>query len=200
MDRSMSELDAVILAAGLARRMGRDKLLLPLGDTTILGAFLAGFPFPQFGRTILVHGDERVAAVAAPYPLICCRNSNPAQGKSGSIRAGLARCRTQGVMFFVADQPLLETTTIHRLIAAYREQPDMIICPASEGRSGNPVIFPPHLHKELCGLQGDEGGRELIARHPELTRTIPCPNPSQFMDIDTPEEYRLLLRVWKERN
>ena len=55
---------AIILAAGLSRRMGNEnKLLLPFGDSTILGTTLTQILNAQLGETRLVLGHEAAAVL-----------------------------------------------------------------------------------------------------------------------------------------
>ena len=62
------QLTAIVLAAGLSRRMGEEnKLLLPFGETTILEATLVNIKTSQLGETLVVLGHEagEVASVLA---------------------------------------------------------------------------------------------------------------------------------------
>ena len=112
----MGRVDAVILASGLSRRMGCNKLLLPLGGSTVLDQFLSGFPYALFENVIVVHGEGEVAAIARRYPVVLCHNQNPEAGKSHSIHLGLSVSTAEdGVLFAVADQPLLTSGVIARL-------------------------------------------------------------------------------------
>ena len=55
---------AIVLAAGLSRRMGNEnKLLLPFGDSTILGTTLTQILNAQLGETFLVLGHEAAAVL-----------------------------------------------------------------------------------------------------------------------------------------
>lgn len=65
----------------------------------------------------------------------------------------------------------------------------------SGGKPGSPVIFPRALFGELCALEGDRGGREVIAAHPELVRFIPVAERRAGVDIDTPEDARRWLEI-----
>ncbi|WP_028585829.1 NTP transferase domain-containing protein [Desulfogranum mediterraneum] len=196
--------DAVILAAGASRRMGANKLLLPLGTTTVLDCFLRPFPFALFGRVMLVYGDPRVAEAASSYPLVCVANQAPALGKSHSIRLGLARSRSPlGLMFCVADQPLLQAATVERLVKVFIDKPEMMVVPVAPGKAGlqqNPVVFPAASRMELEALQGDSGGRRLLARFPAQVRQVPFDDEQQFMDIDTPERYQLAREIYALRS
>lgn len=198
----MCRVDAVILASGLSRRMGgTNKLLLPLGDATVLGRFLARFPFTYFESVIVVYHDEQVAAIAEKFPVTRCCNDNPELGKSRSIRLGLAATEANnGVMFTVADQPLLTPVTLCRLVEVFCDNPDKIVLPEVNGSPANPVTFPADLRPELQKLQGDCGGRQILRRYPERVRAVPFSSGHEFFDIDTPAMYQEAVEQWKLEN
>lgn len=197
----MAKPEAVILAAGLSRRMGSNKLLLPLGDSTVLGQVLSRFPYELYERVILVWADPRVAAIAGPFPITLSQNDDPAAGKSRSIRLGLAATSPEhGVLFAVADQPLLSPATVHRLIDEFRAHPEAIVLPEVHGRSANPVIFPADLRAELARLQDDHGGREVLRRHPHRVRAVPFTDEAEFFDIDTFDRYQEVVAQWQPKD
>ena len=197
----MPEIAAVILAAGLSERMGTAKLLLPLGNSTVIGQFLARFPFALFQRVILVYHDEQIAAIARAFPVILCQNDNPGAGISRSIHLGVSCTQSEnGLMFVVADQPLLTGQTISRLIDAFHTDQHSIVLPGVNGNPANPVIFPAGLRLELLSLEGDSGGRQLIRRFPDLVRTVPCDSEHEFYDIDTPQLYQRVVKRWNLEN
>lgn len=196
----MPELDAVILAAGLSRRMGRNKLLLPLGNATVFGQLLANFPFTQFYRVIVVLADREVERIAETFPVCVCRNEHPEAGKSSSIRLGLdAGDPEHGVMFSVADQPLLSGQTVIKLVEVFRSYPENIVLPTVHHAPASPAIFPAKLRAELQGLRGDEGGRKVIQRHPALVRAVPFFAPEEFLDIDTDSAYQDIAKRWDRK-
>jgi len=195
----MADLDAVILAAGLSQRMGCNKLLLPFGESTVIGRFLARFPHALFARVIVVIADRMVETIAQAFPVRICRNEHPEEGKGSSIRLGLQAGSPQhGVLFSVADQPLLTGATIARLVATFNTDPTRIVMPKVVDTPANPVIFPADLRGELQLLQRDEGGRTVIERHFQRVSTVEFASSDQFCDIDTDDTYRNLLRKWNE--
>jgi len=194
----MADIDAVILAAGLSRRMGRDKLLLPLGGTSVLNSFLSRFPVTLFARTVVVTASTEVARISGNFPVHICHNDTPESGQARSIRLGLgATSPENAILFSVADQPLLKAETVAQLVALWGRQPDAIIQPRVGTRPANPVIFPADLRLELAGLTGDSGGREIIRRHRQRVRWLELKASDQFFDIDTPEQYQELMARWQ---
>jgi molybdenum cofactor cytidylyltransferase len=194
----MCRVDAIILASGLSRRMGCSKLLLPLGDSTVIGQFLSRFPYVVFQKVIVVYGDQQVASIARKYPAILCHNQNPEAGKSHSIQLGLSVSTAEdGIMFAVADQPLLTSGTIRTLVETFgRENSKKIVVPEVAGRPANPVIFPATCRSEFAELHGDSGGRQLIIKQPERVCYVPFASGEEFCDVDTPEKYQEVVAKW----
>ncbi|CAG37793.1 hypothetical protein DP3064 [Desulfotalea psychrophila LSv54] len=194
---SMPELDAIIPAAGFSRRMGTNKLLLPLGGKTLLEVFLDAFPYHLFRSVFLIYADDQVAGCAGSYPLHLVRNSHPERGQSYSVRLGLELSRAQdGFLFAVADQPCLRPASIERMVALFSRDKSRIVRPEVAGKPRNPVIFPASLGPQLLALEGDEGGRQVIRAHPHLLCSLEFSDSAEFVDIDTPERYQQLLAEW----
>ena len=55
-----------------------------------------------------------------------------------------------------------------------------------------PVLFARRFVPELMGLDGDEGARSLIDRHPEEVAEIEAGSTTIFADFDTPESLAAL--------
>jgi CTP:molybdopterin cytidylyltransferase MocA len=87
----------------------------------------------------------------------------------------------------VADQPNLKASTVEQLTKAFEREPDCIWAPEAGGKRGNPVLFPASLFEELLNVTGDRGGRQVIAAHEDLLRTVAVP-PEELRDIDTKED------------
>lgn len=190
----MAEIDAIIMAAGLSRRMGEQKLVLPFGTTTLLGYFLKHFPYELFREVFLVYSDERVAEIGREHSVKLVLNSTPEQGQSGSIRCGVEQSQARdGMLFTVADQPFLDRQVIAVLVDDFSHTPTKIVRPQYAGRPQNPVIFPRFCQKDLCNLVGDQGGRAVIAQHPQSLQLIEFTDGRCFKDVDRREDYTLLL-------
>ena len=118
-------------------------------------------------------------------------NAAPEQGMSSSVRLGTAHiCQTgayDGILYAVADQPNLKASTVEQLTKAFEREPDCIWAPEAGGKRGNPVLFPASLFEELLNVTGDRGGRQVIAAHEDLLRTVAVP-PEELRDIDTKED------------
>lgn len=192
----MIRLNAIIMAAGQSRRFGANKLLLPLQGKPVIQHLLDQFPFQLFHQVVLVYSHEQVRVIAQQYPLQLCHNDHPSRGKWQTIQLGLKTCDdVEGILFLVADQPLLKEATITTLAKKFLQHPTRIIRPVIASKPCNPVFFPASCLQELKSLQGDIGGRTVIRRHSDLVMSISFEDPSEFIDIDTPETYNKLTQL-----
>lgn len=184
-------IDAIILAAGLSRRMGRNKLLLPFrGKPLLLHALDLALSLP-LASVILVSRQETLRGLSLPPGLRVLANPRPEEGQSSSVRLGLDAAAGDGYLFFMADQPLLDKAAVSAVLAL--ADPGTIVVPRHAGRPGNPVFFPALFRDELLATRGDAGGRLVRTRHPEACRYAEVACPDALADIDTPEHYRRLL-------
>ena len=184
---------AIVLAAGASTRMGRQKLLLPMGD----GRPLVRLSVEQVlaagvDDTVVVLGREAeaVAHALAGLPVRTVVNPRYAEGQSTSLRTGLDAlpAETEAAVIALGDQPLLDPTVIRRLVRTFRASSQPIVVPVYREGRGNPVLFAATLFPELRAVTGDRGGRELIVRDPGRVAEVTL-DAAMPADIDTPEDY-----------
>ena len=195
---------AILLAAGLSKRLGRNKLLLPLGDETVIRKTAEAVLTGAVSEVILVTGHEEALVKQAVRGLNVRLKHNPryAQGQSTSMVAGVeaASEAADAYLFVLGDQPLLTPRIVNDMIALYEaSRPDaLVVAPAFEGRRGNPALFSAALKDELLQASGDAGGRGIIQRleKESLQRIVflHLPNDDIFLDIDTEKDYEFMLR------
>ncbi len=174
--------------------MGRPKLLLPWGKGTLLEAVLENLLGAQILEVVVVLGpraSEIMPLVSEKDRVKVVLNPDFPSGMSSSIRRGLEviEPRSLGIMIAMGDMPLIPPEVINRLIEAFRRGERGIVAPVFHGRRGHPVIFHRRYEGELRSLQGEEGGRRVIAAHPEDLLEIEVDCPGVIVDIDTPEDY-----------
>ncbi|HEY9288687.1 MAG TPA: nucleotidyltransferase family protein [Candidatus Dormibacteraeota bacterium] len=179
----------ILLAAGEARRFGRQKLLESLdGVSLVRGA----------ARRFLEAGLQPVVVVVSPDPRLrkaldgldvqLVENQAAESGIAGSIALGVSAlpASAQAVMIGVADQPHLTAQELSRLMAAHRE--GGITVARYDDHRGNPAIFDRPFFGELAQLSGDRGGQLVVAAHPEAVLEVSLP-PMMGIDIDRPEDW-----------
>ena len=176
--------DCIVLAAGASVRMGRPKLHLPFGSSTVLGSGIeaaraAGLRVIVVGRT----DDESLARYAGDG-VILARNPDPARGMLSTLRVGLELVASERFFFIPGDMPLVSPGTYALLLEGERSSPAI---PTFGGRRGHPVLLPAGLIPAILGLGEDERLRDLIdAASPRFIETR---DPGVLSDIDLPADY-----------
>ncbi len=194
---------AVVLAAGASRRFGAPKQLARVGggpgNATVLERSLeAACRAPVAGVWVVTgaHGDL-VRPMLERYPVQVVDNPAYRAGMSSSLRAGLEAVLAAGagggaapraVLVVLADQPFLTREVYDRLVGAYLSTGARIVHPVAGGRRCNPVLFDLDLAGELLAVEGDEGGRRVLAAHPDEALAVEFRNPATFRDVDYPED------------
>jgi molybdenum cofactor cytidylyltransferase len=183
----------IVLAAGFGKRFGSSpKLLARLGGVSLLERALQAYSGASVGELLVVVApDLEVAELAARYQARVVRNQDRAAGQSASLRAGLSALSagTAAAVFGVADQPFLTGEVIRRLVEEFHVSGGPIVVPRYGGHPGSPVVFARRYFARLLQIQGDLGGRSLIAgAPPDEVRTVNFADPMLGLDIDTPED------------
>ena len=124
------------------------------------------------------------------------RTQATAQLSNSRRHRGRAAIVSRGVMaavFLLGDQPLVSSRAIEALVSAFRSGHSAVVRPRYRGTPGHPVLFSRALFPELLQVTGDQGGRELLARHQAEVAMVDL-NLESPVDIDTKEDYSQLVR------
>ncbi len=189
---------AVVLAAGSASRMGKEKLSLPFEQHTILERTLTNVKNAAVDEIIVVvkPGTDWIEKLSnTDYVLV--ENHEHADGQSTSLKAGLMTVSSsiQGVMFVLGDQPEVTPYLYKKIIDQYKSSFKLITAPLYQGQRGNPIIFDRRTWPVLLGLEGDEGGRFLFKQLEEYQVSyVETEDSSILADIDTMDDYHKLLK------
>ncbi len=116
-------------------------------------------------------------------------NQEWSKGLASSLAAGLsaviADADCDAVLITLADQPLVDTAALARLIAAFDEE-RRIVASAYDDTVGVPAVFAREHFGDLMRLTGDAGaGSWLRSRTSDVTCV---PLDVAALDIDTPSD------------
>lgn len=188
-----TKIGCVVMAAGGARRFGRNKLLSPLDGVTLAQRAIDAVPLEKLHRAAVVTGYPEIAALAQSRGVAVVVNDRPEDGASRTVRLGVEALEDgcDAILFLVSDQPLLQRQTVADLIDFYHAHPGHIVAAAHNGVRGNPCLFPRDYFNALKSLTGDTGGSAVIRRHEENLLLMEVSAP-QLEDVDTPEALRRL--------
>ena len=184
------KLGCVIMASGLGKRFGSNKLMADFhGEPLIQRALRATDGL--FAKRVVVTRHESVAALCRELGADVVLHDLP--HRSDTVRLGLeALGDLDACMFLPGDQPLLRRETVAMLLEIRKENPDRIIRPAYEDSEGSPVLFPVWAFPELKTLPEGKGGGVVIKNHPHEVCRVSVSNPFELADADTPETLELL--------
>lgn len=184
---------ALILAAGESRRMGRQKLLLPFGDTTVVGAVARAALASRADQVLAVVGadHEAVEGALAPLGVEVIVNREFESGMLSSVQAGFASLPegAEAAVVMLGDQPFVTPAVIDRLIEARRRSGRSLIVPTHGGRRGHPLLVGLELRERVMALDPSEGLRGLVRSSPGLVTEVEVGEPGILRDIDTKEDY-----------
>jgi len=186
------KIGCVLLASGFSTRFSSNKLLADFQGTPLIAHTMAALSRTQIDRVSVVTRYSEIKELAESFSFRCVLHDHPQL--SDTIRLGIGDLGedVDGYMLCVADQPLLTPETIRMLVGSFAMDPARIIRPRCGDAPGNPVIFPAALREDLMALQGDQGGRAVIKKHPQLLKFAEIRDPRELMDVDTVETLRQL--------
>lgn len=118
------------------------------------------------------------------------------KGQSFSVAAGLRAlpADTDAALFLLGDQPLVMAQTLHLLVSTFQATDHWIVAPCFKGRRGNPVLVASALFDRLVRPAGDAGARVLFREFRHRMHCLEVDDPGILADVDTPEDYRALVR------
>jgi molybdenum cofactor cytidylyltransferase len=197
----------VILAAGRSERMGRPKLLLPWGKTSLLG---------HLARHWLNLGAKQIAAVCAAgdhailaelerlgFPIANrIYNAAPHRGMFSSIQCAAQWAGWQPELthwaIVLGDQPLVRDETLRQLLEFSAARPEMICQPMQGGHGRHPVVLPRTAFLALAESPAPTLKAFLEARAGAVASFL-ADDPGLEVDLDRPEDYERGLELAKKQ-
>ena len=182
----------IVLAAGLSRRMGQAKLLMPVGGRAIVRYVVESVLAGGVDSVWVVTGPdvEPIEAALAGLEVQIAVNPAPEEGQASSLRVGLTALpeSVDAVLIALGDQPSLAPSIIPALLAARRTSSKLIVAPRYRDGQGNPVLFKREIFPELLRLTGDQGARPIIQKEPARVEWVDLDLPMP-PDVDTQDDY-----------
>lgn len=186
----------VIMASGLGKRFGGNKLLADFDGQPMICRILDATE-GLFARRVVVTRHEAVAALCRARHIPVVVHDLP--HRSDTVRLGLDALGDDldGCLFCPADQPLLTRETIQRL-ASFGSTGE--ICRLSfDSQMGTPILFPKWCFPELRALPEGKGGSFLVKKYPHRVLAIAAREACELRDVDTPEDLKELAQYIAQR-
>ena len=185
---------AMVLAAGQSRRMGTQKLLLPLAGRPLITGIVDEVLRSPVAEVFVVMGRDapRITQALAGRRVRLLTNPCTDGDMLSSVRCGLRALPPEcaAALVVLGDQPGITAETISMLIQAFQTHSRGIVVPTHGGKRGHPLLLSMRYRDEVLHQYDGTGMRGLFLAHPDDVMEVEVPASGILEDMDTPEDYR----------
>lgn len=189
----MSEIWAVILAAGESKRMGTPKMLLPFNGSTMIRNVIQNVSESDISKIMVVLGahKEKISMEIEKLPVRTCFNDDFRQGMLTSVKCGVRNLPSgfDAVLVFQGDQPLIRPATINKIINSYTSSNKSLAIPVYKNRRGHPLLVDKKYTIDIEKISPDKGLNTLAEQYSHDVLEVETDDPGILRDFDTYEEY-----------
>ena len=185
----MKSISAIILAAGRSTRMGKQKMLMPWGETTVVEKVIQTIQSSGVDKIVLVTNPEIASQITSPG-LHIVLNPDPEGEMLTSIQLGLQaqKIPAQAALICLGDQPQIEEGSVRSVCEAFQKNRSKLVVPSYQMRRGHPWLVEKSLWEEILSMQGGSM-REFLDRYANEIEYVNLSTPTILQDLDTPEDY-----------
>jgi molybdenum cofactor cytidylyltransferase len=190
-----AQIAAIVLAAGRSQRMGQPKMLLPWGDTTVIGQVVRTLAKAGLGEIVVVTGGARqqVEAALQDHPARLVYNPRYEEDQMAlSLKAGLASLSAgvEAALVALGDQPQMQQKVVSQVVQDFHESRAPLVFPSYHLRRGHPWIIARSLWGELLDREPPRTLRDLLRPYGNQIRYVAVQDDSILRDLDTPADYQ----------
>jgi molybdenum cofactor cytidylyltransferase len=192
-------ISAIVLAAGKSERMGKPKMGLPWGDTTVIGQVVSILVASGVDQVVVVTGGGRedveqiLDRLPRDWPVRTVFNPDYAAGEMlSSLQVGVTSLKeeVEAALIALGDQPQIEARVVQAILYAYHQTGARLVIPSYNMRRGHPMLVARTFWPELLSLYPPQTLRELLLAHENEILYVNVDTPSVLQDLDTQEDYR----------
>ncbi|MFN2513427.1 MAG: NTP transferase domain-containing protein [Pyrinomonadaceae bacterium] len=191
----MSEVSAILLAAGRSQRMGAFKPLLPFGETTVIRSCIQNLRQAGVENIVVVlgHRAEELQQNLIDLRLRFALNPDARSEMSASIACGFRELppEARAALIALTDHPAVSPDVIEAIMSEWTSG-ERLVVPEFRGRGGHPILVDLCFREELLNLDSRGGLRSFLKAHQEAVRRLPVNCPFIARDMDTWDDYRAL--------
>lgn len=185
---------AVVLAAGCSSRMGKQKLLLPYGKSTVISHIVNQLSKSKVTKTYVVLGHEadKVIKELSDKQVTIIHNHEYKSGMLSSVRAGILGITQDcdAVLIVLGDQPSITTNLIDKMVQYFPSAQKKIIVPKYNGKRGHPILISTIFKNEILTKFDDVGLRGILWAHDNEVFEMNVSENSVITDMDYPDDYQ----------
>jgi len=189
----MSNICAIILAAGESKRMNAPKLLLQFSGKTMIEMVTGNVLQAGIGFILVVLGSYRkeISAAIDHLPVKICFNENFKDGMLSSVKCGFENLPDDydAVLVYPGDHPYIDPVVTEKVIASYMASRKGLVVPVFNGKRGHPLLVSYRYRDIINNIPGDEGLRWLAKTYPDDVLEVETSSQGILKDFDTIEDY-----------
>ncbi len=187
-------INAIILAAGESKRMGKPKPLLRFNDTTFLEHIISVLKASDVdGITVVLGaGAETIKESVDLSGTNIVINEDYPKGQLSSLIAAIEKGpkETQAILVCLVDNPFITKEVVDRIIGKFKETNNPIIVPVFNKRRGHPALFSRSLFNELLNAPQEKGARYVVYSNEEKILELETSESGILIGVDTPDDYK----------
>ncbi len=187
-------INAVILAAGESKRMGKPKPLLKFKDKTFLEQIISVLKSSDIDTITVVLGasaDTIQKSIDLSETNVVI-NKDYQKGQLSSLIAAIQNApqQTEAILLCLVDSPFITKDLVNSVIAKFRQTQSSIIVPVFNKERGHPTIFARSLFNELLNAPEDQGARYVLYSNEDKVTEVETSEAAARIGIDTPADYK----------
>ena len=184
---------AILLAAGLSKRMNREnKLTKKIKDKPLIIHSVKNILSSSIDELIIVLGYQKEIIeklIDKNEKIKFVFNKNFESGMASSIKIGLNNLSKKNESFFIClgDMPMVNQDTYNQLIKSKNSKE--IIVPTYKGQQGNPILFSKSMKEKIMKITGDIGAKKILELNKDKILNIEINDLNITKGFDTQDNF-----------
>lgn len=196
----------LITVAGMSRRMGNFKPLMPLGDKTVIETTVQALLHGGAEEVVAVlgrNGDAiREALKGLPVDFVCNEHYETTD-MYASVCIGMSyilRNKEADIIYLLpGDMPAVDGSILGKLADEMQRGDYDIVFPSCHNRRHHPPAIARRCLSDFLKYSGEDGLRGAFRLFEGRIGYVLTEDEGCTFDIDTPEDYERLLKYWRKR-
>ena len=185
----------IVLAAGLSKRFGRNKLLEKIDDSTIIERVVKSAVASKADEIIVILGHEAQMIKNALKDVKCrfIYNENYEIGQSSSVKVGVNSVmdHAEAILVLPGDVALISPEAINMVIEEYIKSRHLIVVASHRGKLGHPILFDRSLFSQIMSINEETMGlKSVVNANRGLIRKVETGSDEILIDFDTEKDFK----------
>ena len=189
-------ISAILLAAGLSKRMGgENKLTKKIQGIPLIKHSVKNILLSSVEELIIVLGYQKeiIEKLIDKHEKVkFIFNKDFESGMASSIKIGINHLSDNSEAFFIclADMPMV-SSNIYDFLIKSKNQKDILV-PTYKGQQGNPVLFDKSIKEKIMNISGDTGAKKILELNKDKILNLEINDQSISKDFDTQDNFNSL--------